>query len=214
MDALQVNEIFYSIQGESSFAGRPCVFVRLTGCNLRCEWCDTAYAFHEGRRMGLDEILLAVEGHPARLVELTGGEPLLQPGALTLMRQLADRGWTVLLETGGSLELAGLDPRVVRIVDVKCPSSGESERNLWSNLAVLRAEDEVKFVLADRADFDYAVRVVEERLRAFGGPVLFSPVWGRLEPATLARWILESGLSVRLQLQLHKLLWPSETRGV
>jgi 7-carboxy-7-deazaguanine synthase len=164
--------------------------------------------------MGLDEILLAVEGHPARLVELTGGEPLLQPGALTLMRQLADRGWTVLLETGGSLELAGLDPRVVRIVDVKCPSSGESERNLWSNLAVLRAEDEVKFVLADRADFDYAVRVVEERLRAFGGPVLFSPVWGRLEPATLARWILESGLSVRLQLQLHKLLWPSETRGV
>ena len=214
MEALQVNEIFYSIQGESSFAGRPCVFVRLTGCNLRCTWCDTAYAFHEGRRMGLDEILRAVEAHPARLVELTGGEPLLQPDALPLMRQLADRGWTVLLETGGSLELTGVDPRVVRIVDVKCPGSGESERNLWSNLAGLRATDEVKFVLVDRADFDFAGQVLDQRLGGFEGTVHFSPVWGRLEPVTLAGWILESGRAVKLQLQLHKLLWPAETRGV
>ncbi len=198
LEALQVNEIFYSIQGESSFAGRPCVFVRLTGCNLRCTWCDTAYAFHEGRRMDLDEIVRTVETHPARLVELTGGEPLLQPDALTLMHQLADRGWTVLLETGGSLELAGVDPRVVRIVDVKCPGSGESERNLWSNLAGLREMDEVKFVIADRADFDFAGQVLDERLRGFEGTVHLSPVWGRLEPAALARWILESGRAVRL----------------
>lgn len=211
---LTVNEIFFSIQGESSRMGMPCVFVRLTGCDLRCSWCDTEYAFHEGRKLTVDEILAAVERHPCELVELTGGEPLLQPGSLELMRALADRGKQVLLETGGHVDISGVDPRVVRIVDVKCPASGECAQNRYPNLAVLTAADEVKFVIADRADFDWAAACVRERLGGFAGSVLFSPVHGRLAPSELAAWVLESGLRVRLQLQLHKHIWGPDVRGV
>jgi 7-carboxy-7-deazaguanine synthase len=211
---LRINEIFHSIQGESSWAGLPCVFVRLTGCNLRCVWCDTAYAFHEGRSMTLDEVLAAVSRYPCRLVEITGGEPLLQAEAGALMQALLDAGYTVLLETGGSLPIEDVPPGVKRIVDVKCPGSGESERNRWQNLEQLREGDELKFVIAGRDDYEWAARQVRERELAPRWPVLFSPVHGGLAPADLARWTLEDGLPVRVQLQLHKLLWPGVERGV
>lgn len=213
-DTLVVNEIFHSLQGESSHTGRPCVFVRLTACNLRCTYCDTEYAFHEGRAMTLSEIHRAVDAFPARLVEVTGGEPLLQPNALVLMRELADRGKTVMLETGGALDVSGVDPRVRKIVDVKCPSSGESLRNHWPNLERLGPGDEVKFVIGDRADFDWARDVIATRLGSFAGAVLFSPVHGRLAPRDLAGWVLASGLDVRVQIQLHKYIWPEAMRGV
>jgi 7-carboxy-7-deazaguanine synthase len=211
---LVVNEIFHSIQGESTHAGRPCVFVRLTGCNLRCVWCDTAYAFHEGSPMTVDAVLERVRGHDCRLVEITGGEPLLQPAALQLMERLLAEGYEVLLETGGSLSIAEVPEGVRRIVDVKCPDSGEADRNLWENLAHLRDGDELKFVLASRDDYVWARDQVKDRELAGRAPILFSPVHGSLDAAEMARWILEDGLPVRMQLQLHKLLWPAATRGV
>ena len=210
---LRVNEIFHSIQGESTHAGLPCVFVRLTGCNLRCAWCDTAYAFHEGRWMTPEAILAEVEATGCRLVEVTGGEPLLQEGTIDLMRRLLERGFTVLLETGGSLPIDAVPERVRIILDVKCPGSGESDRNRWENLARLRPGDEVKFVVAGPEDFAWAREVLRER-RIDPERVLMSPVWDRVEPAALARWILDSGLPVRLQVQLHKVLWPAALRGV
>ncbi len=208
---LRVTEIFHSIQGESTFAGRPCVFVRLTGCQMRCRWCDTEYAFHGGSWRTRGEVLAAVAGFDCPLVELTGGEPLLQPGALPLLEALCDRGYEVLLETGGGLDIGGVDPRVRRIVDVKCPGSGESEANRWENLDLLRPIDEVKLVIADEADYLWARRVIEERRLAERCPVLVSPVAGPdgdgLQPRELAEWILRDRLPVRFQLQLHKLLW-------
>ncbi len=209
-ERLRVTEVFHSIQGESTFAGRPCVFVRLTGCQMRCRWCDTEYAFHGGRWWTRDEVLDEVAAHACPLVEVTGGEPLLQPGALPLLAALCDRGHEVLLETGGGLDISGVDPRVRRIVDVKCPGSGEAEANRWENLDHLRQTDEVKLVLADEADYRWAVRVVEERRLAERCPVLFSPVAGELDPRELAGWILRDRLPVRFQLQLHKLLWGDE----
>ena len=211
---LQVTEIFHSIQGESSQAGWPCVFVRLTGCNLRCVWCDTAYAFHGGRRMSVEEVLVEVEQYRCPMVELTGGEPLLQPEAIPLMEDLLRRGYRVLLETGGSLSIEHVPRGVVRIVDVKCPGSGESDRNRWENVGILEREDELKFVVADREDYTWASRQVRERELARRCGVLFSPVHGRLHPGDLARWILEDGLPVRVQIQLHKVLWPCVERGV
>jgi 7-carboxy-7-deazaguanine synthase len=212
---LRIHEIFHSIQGESTFAGRPCVFVRLTGCQMRCVWCDSEHAFYEGAWRGLDEILAAVAGYGCRLVEITGGEPLLQPAVHALMSELADAGHEVLLETGGGLDIAAVDPRVRRILDVKCPGSGESANNHWSNLDHLRTGDELKFVLAGRADFDWAVAVVAEReLARRGLPIHFSPVWGAIDPAELARWILADRVPVRLGLQLHKVLWGADARGV
>ncbi|MGD2115791.1 MAG: radical SAM protein, partial [Acidobacteriota bacterium] len=177
---LRLTEIFHSIQGESTFAGRPCVFVRLTGCQMRCRWCDTEYAFHGGSWWTLDEIVEEVAGHGCPLVEVTGGEPLLQPDVLPLMERLADAGYEVLLETGGGLDVSGVDPRVHRILDVKCPGSGEAEANRWENLDLLRPGDEVKLVLADEADYRWAKRLVEERRLAEICPVLFSPVAGEL----------------------------------
>lgn len=203
---MRITEIFHSIQGESTLAGLPCVFVRLTGCNLRCVWCDTPYAFHGGTEMSLDEIVAEVRRHPCRRVEITGGEPLLQKDVLPLMGRLCDLGWEVLLETGGSLDVSGVDERVIRIVDVKCPGSGECARNLWENFACLSSRDQVKFVIRDRADFDWACAVVRERDLTAKHPVLFSPVHGEMDPHLLARWILESGLDARLQIQLHKVL--------
>jgi 7-carboxy-7-deazaguanine synthase len=211
---LQVNEIFHSIQGESTRAGEPCVFVRLTGCNLRCVWCDTAYAFHEGRPMSVEQVVARVASYDCRLVEVTGGEPLLQPEAVPLLRALVAAGHDVLLETGGSLPVEEVPAGVARIIDVKCPGSGESERNRWQNLDVLRPGDELKFVLADRGDYDWAAARIRELALAGRCPLLFSPVHGALDPGELARWVLADRLPVRVQVQLHKVLWPDAERGV
>jgi 7-carboxy-7-deazaguanine synthase len=215
IEALVVNEIFHSIQGESTHAGRPCVFVRLTGCNLRCDWCDTEYAFSEGRRMAVEEVVEQVAAYRCPLVEITGGEPLLQEPVYPLMGALLERGHTVLIETSGASDVSRIDPAVIKIMDLKCPGSGESEKNLWSNLDYLTARDEVKFVIADRADYEWARAVVRdhalaERVRA----VLLSCAFGRLEPARLAAWMLEDRIPARLQLQIHKHIWPPDARGV
>lgn len=214
MPELIVNEIFHSIQGESTRAGLPCVFVRLTACNLRCSYCDTEYAFHEGRPMSTGEILREVRARGCRLVEVTGGEPLLQGGVYNLLTELCDEGYEVLLETSGSLDISRVDQRVHRIVDFKCPGSGMESRNLWENVGHLRPGDEVKFVLCDREDFDWALTMMAEKGIEGRCPVLMSPVFGRLEPDQLAGWILERGVQVRMQLQLHKLIWDPEQRGV
>lgn len=212
---LVVNEIFFSIQGESTLAGRPCAFVRLTGCNLRCSYCDTEYAFHEGRRMTVGEIAEQVGAYGADLVEITGGEPLLQQGVHALVEQLLACGMTVMIETSGALDIGRLDPGVVRIVDIKCPASGESSRNLWSNVEFLTRRDEVKFVLSDRADYEWAREVMRRHnLPSRVNAVLMSCAFGRLEPARLAAWILTDGLPVRLQLQAHKYIWAPDARGV
>lgn len=212
---LTVTEIFYSIQGESTYTGRPCVFVRLTACDLRCSWCDTAYAFSGGRKMSLDEVLAEVDRHSCDLVEVTGGEPLLQEEVYPLMDRLLASGRTVLLETGGHRSLERVPPGVVAIMDVKCPGSGEAARNDWHNLARLRPHDQVKFVIRDRADYEFARDLVRrERLDARTAAVLFSPVHGVLNPAALSAWVLEDRLPVRVQLQVHKYIWGPDERGV
>jgi len=211
---LRINEIFHSIQGESTRAGEPCVLVRLTGCNLRCVWCDTAHAFQEGRDMTVAEALDRVASYGCRMVEVTGGEPLLQADAIPLLQVLVDRGHEVLLETGGSLSIERVPVGVRRIVDVKCPGSGESDKNHWENVDRLRRGDELKFVLAGPEDYDWAVEQIHSRGLADRCPVLLSPVHGMLDPGELARWILRDRLTVRVQLQLHKLLWPGVARGV
>jgi 7-carboxy-7-deazaguanine synthase len=211
---LRVNEIFHSIQGESTHAGRPCVFVRLTGCNLRCVWCDTAYAFHEGESLAVAEVVERVSAYGCDLVEVTGGEPLLQAEAIDLMGALLARGHEVMLETGGSLPIDDVPAGVRRIIDVKCPGSGESDRNRWENMLTLRAGDELKFVIADRADYEWAVDILSERALLQKATVLFSAVADRLPAGELARWVLADRLPVRVQLQLHKILWPAAVRGV
>ena len=212
---LTVNEIFHSIQGESTHAGRPCVFVRLTACDLRCSWCDTPYAFYEGRKMSLDDVMAEVDAYGCSLVELTGGEPLLQKDVYPLMERLLASGKTVLVETGGHLSVADVPPAVHKIVDVKCPGSGEAHRMDWSNLERLSATDEVKFVVRDRTDYEYARDVVSRHaLDRKVGAVLFSPVHGVLDPRTLSEWVLADRLPVRVQLQVHKYIWDAQTRGV
>jgi 7-carboxy-7-deazaguanine synthase len=211
---LTINEIFYSIQGESSRAGQPCVFVRLTACDLRCSWCDTPYAFDEGRKMSVDEVVGAVEGYGCPLVEITGGEPLLQEDVYELMERLQRAGRTVMLETGGHRSIARVPADVLKIVDVKCPGSGEADRNDWSNLEALAPHDEVKFVIRDRADYEFARGVISRHRLADRAAVLLSPVHGVLEPRTLSEWLLADRLPARLQLQLHKYIWPPDTRGV
>ncbi len=210
MPALKINEIFHSLQGETSRAGLPTVFVRLTGCPLRCSYCDTEYAFHEGKTMELDAILTEVAKYPTRYVTVTGGEPLAQKHCITLLEALCDAGYSVSLETGGALDISKVDSRVSRIVDIKTPGSMEEQKNLWSNLDFLNKSDEIKFVLADRADYEWAKSVLEERRLSSLSPVLFSPVQGKLDPGNLAAWILEDGLNVRMQIQLHKLIWGNE----
>ena len=212
---LTINEIFHSIQGESTHAGRPCVFVRLTACDLRCRWCDTPYAFHEGRKMSVDEVVADVEARGCPVVEVTGGEPLLQADVYPLMQRLLDAGKTVLIETGGHRSIAQVPAGVVRIMDIKCPGSGESERNDWSNLALLVPSDEVKFVIADRVDYEFARDIVlREKLIDRVAAVLFSPVHGELAAKQLAEWVIADRLEVRVQLQMHKYIWSPETRGV
>lgn len=212
---LTVNEIFYSIQGESTHSGRPCVFVRLTACDLRCTWCDTPYSFTEGRKMGLDEVLAEVGRHGCPLVEITGGEPLLQPDVYPLMDALLAGGRTVLLETGGHVSIERVPAAVVKVVDVKCPASGESHRNHWRNLDLLAPHDEVKFVVQDRGDYEFAREIVRRHLLDRKcAAVLFSPVHGRLDLRALAEWVLADELPVRIQVQLHKYIWGADVRGV
>lgn len=211
---LRVNEIFCSIQGESTFAGRPCVFVRTSGCPLRCRWCDTRYAFDEGTPMELEQVLQQVQARGVPLVALTGGEPLIQPAALPLMGALCDAGAEVLLETSGALDIGVVDPRVHVVLDVKCPGSGMQEHNRWDNLALIRRKDEVKFVVAHRGDYDFARDVIAAHRLAGRCELLLAPAFGLLEPRQLARWMLADRLLARLQLQLHKQIWPPDARGV
>jgi 7-carboxy-7-deazaguanine synthase len=210
-----INEIFYSVQGESSYAGRPCVFVRLTACDLRCSWCDTPYAFHEGRKRAIADVVAEVERYDCSLVEVTGGEPLLQEDVYPLMDELVARGKTVLLETGGHRSTARVPDPVVTILDIKCPASGESERMDWENLNRLRPRDEVKFVIKDRADYEYARDAIARHdLAGRAAAIHLSPVHGVLNPKTLSEWVLADSLPVRVQLQLHKYIWPADMRGV
>src|SRR5688572_16270532 len=219
-DFLRVTEIFHSIQGESTWAGLPCTFVRLTGCPLRCVWCDTEYAFHGGEKLSLDHIVDRLEAIGTRLIEITGGEPLIHNNAFVLAERLLDRGFTVLVETSGAIDVGPLDARVHKIMDLKCPGSGEVSRNLWSNLAHLTGRDELKFVIKDRADYEWSRQVIHDRglatmlqqgqLRA----ILFSPVWDSIDLRELAEWILEDRLPVRYQVQLHKIIWGANVPGV
>ena len=211
---LRINEIFHSIQGESTHAGRPCVFVRLTYCHLRCRWCDTEYAFFEGSERTLDEIVAEVARYGCRLVEVTGGEPLIQKETNELLRRLLDGGHEVLLETSGSWPIDDVPDGVRIIMDLKAPGSGMTGRNRWENLGKLDADDEVKIVIADRADYEWARGVVGEHGLTERHSVLFSPAWGEMDPAELAEWILADRLPVRLQLQIHKHVWSLTARGV
>ena len=212
--SLLVNEIFLSIQGEGTRSGRPCAFVRLAGCNLRCSWCDTAYAWDEGTRMTLEQVLAHVQGLRCHLVELTGGEPLAQEPAAELLQRLCDAGYEVLLETNGSLDISILDERVVRIIDIKCPSSGQTAQMRWENIPLLRNRDEVKFVIADRSDYEFARQTTQQYALTQRCTVIFSPVASKLDPASLADWICQDLQDVRLGLQLHKIIWPDKDRGV
>ena len=211
---LKINEIFHSIQGESRHAGRPCVFVRLTWCNLRCVWCDTAYAFEEGEDRPVGEILEAVAAYGTRYVLVTGGEPLLQDGVHDLIGELLDGGYEVAVETGGSLDIATVDRRAMIVMDLKCPGSGMAARNRWENLPLLKSADEVKFVISDRVDYDWAKEMIERHLSSARCGVLLSPAHDHLDPRRLAEWVLADRLPVRLQLQIHKYIWPPDTRGV
>jgi 7-carboxy-7-deazaguanine synthase len=210
---MRITEIYKSIQGESSFAGLPCVFVRTTGCDLRCSWCDSEFTFTGGTQMTVDDIVTEVEKNDCRLVELTGGEPLLQPDIYQLATRLADGGHTVLIETGGHRDISKLDPRVIRIMDLKCPRSGECEKNLWSNLDHLRPADEVKFVIADRNDYDWALKAIRGHGLEGRAQVLISTAYGILQPEQVVAWMLEDKLGARFQLQLHKYIWPPDARA-
>lgn len=212
---LTVNEIFHSIQGESTHAGRPCVFVRLTACDLRCTWCDTPYAFHEGSRMTVEDVVSRVRAHGCDVVEITGGEPLLQQQVYPLMQRLLDEGLTVMIETGGHRSTDEVPEGVIRVIDVKCPGSGEADKVHWPNLDRLRPRDEIKFVIRDRTDYEFARDVVARyALPGKVAAVLFSPVHGEMDPRRLSEWVLADHLPVRVQLQLHKFIWDPHARGV
>lgn len=212
--SLEICETFFSILGESTYAGLPAFFIRLAGCNLRCTYCDTTYAYEPGRSLPMGEVLAAVRARQTRCVLVTGGEPLLQADTLKLLTALADAGYTVLLETNGSLPVNDVDPRVHRIVDVKCPGSGMAERVHWPNLDTLTGRDEIKFVVSDGADFDWSLEIIKQHRLIERLPVLISPVFERFSPREAARQILASGLPLRLNVQLHKYIWPPGARGV
>jgi 7-carboxy-7-deazaguanine synthase len=211
---MRIIEIYQSIQGESSFAGLPCIFVRTAGCDLRCIWCDSEFSFKGGEQMSIEQIIERVEQYPAKLVELTGGEPLLQKDIPELALKLLDRGYTVMIETGGHRDISVLDPRVIKIMDIKCPASKESEKNLWSNLDYLTERDEIKFVIADRSDYEWAREVIRTREMERRFRLLLSPAYGMLDPKELVEWMLADGLQARFQLQIHKYVWKPDTRMV
>ena len=214
-DSLVIHEIYRSIQGETSFAGRPCTLVRLSGCNLRCRWCDTPQAFQGGTRLSRAEVVRRALELATPIVLVTGGEPLLQPAAIPLLQDLCDAGRTVMLETSGERDISAVDPRVHRIVDMKAPGSGEHQRNRYENLALLGARDQLKLVLSDRADYEWARALIErESVVGRAGEVLLSPVHGELDPRELVAWTLEDALNVRVQLQLHKYIWGRDVQGV
>lgn len=211
---LKINEIYYSVQGESSKAGLPCVFVRLTYCNLRCSYCDTEYAFYEGTDKSIDEIIDEVKKYDCKLVEITGGEPLFQKECNELMTRLCDEGFEVMIETGGSLPIKNIDKRVMIIMDLKCPSSKMEKKNLYENIDFIKSNDEMKFVIGSREDYDWSKKMIEKYRLTNKCGILFSVVFGNLEPVTLVNWILEDKLKVRYQLQMHKIIWHPETKGV
>ena len=211
---LKINEIFFSVQGEGSKSGLPCVFIRLTFCNLRCTYCDTEYAFYEGYDLSIEQILTEIKKYDCKLVEVTGGEPLVQKESLELMQRLADEGYEVMLETGGSLPIEEVDKRVKIILDLKCPSSKMMKKNLYANLDHLKTIDEIKFVIGTREDYDWSKQIIEQYGLSGKFEILFSVVFGELEPITLVNWILEDKLNVRFQLQIHKFIWEPSTKGV
>ncbi len=213
--ALLVNEIFYSIQGESIYSGRPCIFVRLTGCNLRCTYCDTQYAYEEGEKMEIAKIMRRVSGFKCRLIEITGGEPLIQNETPLLVSRLLDNGYVVMMETNGSLDISRVDRRCIKVLDMKCPSSNESKKNNLKNLKQLQATDQIKFVIGSDEDYTYAKNIISSHCPDFPGDrILFSPVYGKMPPADLADWILKDHLNVRLHLQIHKYIWPGKDKGI
>ena len=211
---MRITEIFFSIQGESSHVGKPCIFVRLTGCSLRCVYCDTKYSYSGGREMPLDEVLSVVEGYPAKLVEVTGGEPLEQAEVYPLMTSLLDRGYTVMLETGGHVNIGSVPKPVIKVIDIKCPDSHAGHTVCWENIDLVEPHDEFKFVISSKADYEWSKNTYLERLRQKPNTVLFSPSHDELPAVNLARWILDDGLPVRLQLQVHKYIWGADVRGV
>ena len=212
--SLKINEIYYSLQGESTHSGRPCVFIRLTYCNLRCSYCDTEYAFFEGNDMILSEIVERVKSFNCQLVEVTGGEPLIQKNVIPLLHALCEDGYEVLLETAGHIDMSDTDPRVKRIMDIKCPSSGESEKILWENIEFLKSDDEVKFVVGSHEDLRFAKKTIEKYEIYNRCSVIISPVFDKLDHQEIAEWILQNHLPVRMQIQLHKLIWDPTSRGV
>ena len=211
---IKINEIYLSVQGESTHTGLPCVFIRLTGCNLRCSWCDTAYAFHEGKNMSIDEILQKVANFGIHLVEITGGEPLMQDNVYTLMMRLIESGYKVMLETGGSISLERVPKDVIKIMDLKCPGSGEQEKNNLDNLKLLAPHDEVKFVILDKKDYEWSRDIIKRHKINETAHILISPVFDKLELKEIVKWILKDRLPVRLQTQLHKIIWDKNTIGV
>lgn len=211
---IKINEIFYSIQGESTHAGRPTIFIRLTGCNLRCSYCDTEYAFFEGKNYKIEDILTEIKKYNCKLVEVTGGEPLLQKESAELISRLCDENYEVMVETGGGVDICNVDERAIVIMDIKCPSSGMSDKMLWENINLLKPIDEIKFVIADKNDFYWSEKIIDKFNLTDKFTVLFSPVFGKIEPVELVDLILEENLNVRFQLQMHKFVWKPDARGV
>tara|TARA_X000001036_G_scaffold435812_2_gene477780 strand:+ start:627 stop:1268 length:642 start_codon:yes stop_codon:yes gene_type:complete len=212
--SLKINEIYYSIQGESSHSGRPCIFIRLTYCNLRCTYCDTEYAFYEGSNMTIDEILKYIKKWNCNLVEVTGGEPLFQKECINLLNALINKSYEVLLETGGSLPIGNVPKNVIKIIDFKCPSSGMEKKNLWSIVKDLQVHDEIKFVIGNKEDFEWSKNIINKYSLNDICTLFFSPVYGKLKPAQLVDWILNDNINVRMQLQMHKSIWPADKKGV
>ena len=211
---LKINEIYYSIQGESSYMGKPCIFIRLTYCNLRCSYCDSEYTFHEGNDMSIDEILDEIKKYPCKLIEVTGGEPLFQKNCINLLKKLVDLKYDVLLETSGSLSIKDVPKEVINIIDFKCPSSNMKKKNYWKNVQFIKPEDEVKFVIGNKEDYDWAKEKIDKYNLINTCTVLMSPTYKEIEPKTITKWILDDSLDVRFQIQLHKEIWEESTRGV
>tara|TARA_Y100000817_G_scaffold134749_1_gene105570 strand:+ start:1471 stop:2112 length:642 start_codon:yes stop_codon:yes gene_type:complete len=211
---LKINEIYKSIQGESTYMGLPCTFIRLTYCNLRCSYCDTEYAFYEGKDISIDDIILKVNEYKSKLVEVTGGEPLIQDGCIDLLYKLVKNGNDVLIETGGALSIKKIPKEVIIILDIKCPSSNMSDKNLWSNINLLKKEDQIKFVIGDRNDYEWTKKIITKYNLNHKCEILFSPVFDKIEPKKIVDWIIEDDLNVRFQLQIHKFIWEPEKKGV